>query len=129
MILRINSQSAEPIYKQLHNQIVIGIANGQLATGEQLPSVRGMAADLGINKITVNKVYSILEEEGYITVDYRKRAVVAEKLAAPRTFEEQLRKTLILAAAEARVARLCEDEFLTLCRQCYREASPQSVAD
>ena len=40
--------------------------------GEQLPSVRQLAEDIGINMHTVNKAYTVLKQEGYVKVDRRK---------------------------------------------------------
>lgn len=65
-----------PIYVQLRNQIVMGIAKGQLRAGESLPTVRRMAADAGINTMTVNKAYQLLKAEGYIEIDRRHGAAV-----------------------------------------------------
>ena len=43
MILKLNMSSETPIYVQLRNQIVLGISDGRLAPGEQLPTVRALA--------------------------------------------------------------------------------------
>ena len=52
MIIKINTLSQIPLYLQLRNQIVKGIGKGELTEGESLPTVRQMAADLGINTMT-----------------------------------------------------------------------------
>ena len=77
MIMRIDFNSDEALYMQLYNQIIIGIANSELQEGENLPSVRELADDIGINMHTVNKAYSILRQEGYLKLDRRKGAVIA----------------------------------------------------
>ncbi len=77
MILRIDFNSDEALYMQLYNQIIMGIANSDLQEGENLPSVRDLADDIGINMHTVNKAYSILRQEGYLKLDRRKGAVIA----------------------------------------------------
>ena len=61
MIIKINSRSEIPIYLQLRNQIVKGIGKGELEQGEILPTVRQMAADLGVNAMTVSKAYQLLK--------------------------------------------------------------------
>ena len=61
MIIKINSRSEIPIYLQLRNQIVKGIGKGELEQGEILPTVRQMAADLGVNAMTVSKAYQAVE--------------------------------------------------------------------
>ena len=72
MIIKINSRSEMPIYLQLRNQIVKGIGKGELEQGEILPTVRQMAADLGVNDMTVSKAYQLLKAEGFIETDRRK---------------------------------------------------------
>ena len=68
MVIKIDEYSDVPIYMQIRNQIVIGISNGELAPGEQLPTVRALALEMGINTMTVSKVYQLLKSEGYIKV-------------------------------------------------------------
>lgn len=78
MIIQIDFESDNPIYMQLREQLIEGIAKGEIEAGEVLPSVRQLAEDIGINLHTVNKTYNILKAEGYVTIDRRKGAVVNE---------------------------------------------------
>ena len=71
MIIKINTLSQIPLYLQLRNQIVKGIGKGELTEGESLPTVRQMAADLGINTMTVSKAYQLLKNEGFLYTDRR----------------------------------------------------------
>mgnify|MGYP004529220577 FL=1 len=77
MIIRIDQSDEVPIYLQIRNQIIEGIARGELSPGDGLPSVRQLAADLGINLHTVNKAYAVLRDEGYVAMRGRKGAFVA----------------------------------------------------
>lgn len=77
MIVTIDFNSDEAIYIQLRNQIIFGIASSTIKEGDNLPSVRELAEDIGINMHTVNKAYSILKQEGYVKLDRRKGAVIA----------------------------------------------------
>lgn len=77
MILEVDAAAKEPLYLQIRNQIVSGIALGELEAGMQLPSVRALASDLGINLHTVNKAYAVLRDEGYIRMKGRAGAFVA----------------------------------------------------
>lgn len=77
MLIEIDFQSDEAIYMQLRNQIILGIATSLLQEGDTLPSVRQLADDVGINMHTVNKAYSVLRQEGFVTIDRRRGAVVA----------------------------------------------------
>ncbi|EAE0774478.1 GntR family transcriptional regulator, partial [Listeria monocytogenes] len=58
MIFDIQTQSNQPIYQQLREQIIVGIAKGDLAAGELLPSVRQLAEEIGINTMTISKAYN-----------------------------------------------------------------------
>ncbi len=69
MLLKVDLTSDIPIYQQIRNQIILGIASGKLEYGEDLPSTRLLADSLGINFMTVNKAYNLLKQEGIIEVD------------------------------------------------------------
>ena len=122
LIIEINSQSATPIYEQLYDQVVFGIAADKLTPGEALPSTRSLAADLGINALTVNKAYAMLCSEGYIVMDRRKGAVVAQVVKNNDVFLARLSRRLILAAAEAICHNMSEDDYIGICAECYRNA-------
>ena len=77
MFVEIDFESEEALYMQLRNQIILGIANSLLREGDALPPVRQMAGEIGINMHTVNKAYALLREEGYVTIDRRKGAVIS----------------------------------------------------
>lgn len=64
MTIIINNSSQAPIYEQIIKQIKVMITSGKLKPGEALPSVRGLARELGISALTVKKAYDALEEEG-----------------------------------------------------------------
>ena len=76
MLLKLDMSSHVPIYMQIRNQIVLGIASGELAPGEKLPTIRALAEQSGVNMMTVNKAYGLLKQQGYITTDRRGGTVV-----------------------------------------------------
>ncbi|MGG5332181.1 GntR family transcriptional regulator [Enterococcus sp. AZ163] len=96
MILEIDAHSDEPIYLQLRKQIIIGIAKGDLKPLEQLPTVRQIADELGINAMTVSKGYQQLKEEGYLITDRRKGTLVAP-MPVDKKEEKEAALTLLLA--------------------------------
>ena len=59
MVIELDMESEVPIYVQLRNQIVKGIGKGELKAQEKLPTVRQLAAEAGVNTMTVNKAYQI----------------------------------------------------------------------
>lgn len=100
MIITIDFNSDEAFYIQLRNQIIIGIACAKIREGDNLPSVRDLAEDIGINMHTVNKAYTILKQEGYVKLDRRKGAVIsidADKLKAMEEIIEDMK--VIMAKA------------------------------
>lgn len=101
MILKINFDSETPIYIQIKNQIIEGIAKGEIDKDEELPSVRALAEDIGINMHTVNKAYNILKDEGYIKIDRRKGAIVSLNLDnSKEKFRDELKRNLYFYMAE-----------------------------
>ena len=67
MLFHVNPSSGVPIYLQIEAQIKNAIAAGALKPGQPLPSVRKLAAELGINPNTAARAYQELEREGTIT--------------------------------------------------------------
>ena len=63
---RLNSQSGVPVYRQIIDQVLGGIASGGLTAGYQLPTVRQVAVDLSINPNTVVRAYRELEIRGVL---------------------------------------------------------------
>ena len=88
MLIEIDFNSDEAIYVQLCNQIIMGIATEQLKVGETLPSVRQLADTIGINMHTVNKAYSVLRQEGFLSIDRRRGAVISIDVDKIRALEE-----------------------------------------
>ena len=121
LLIEIDTLKASPIYEQLRDQVVLGIAGNKLAHGEALPSVRRLAADLGINLHTVNKAYTMLCDEGYIVMDRRRGAVVSPALESGAAFIAELSRKLTMAAAEAKCHKIGRDDFIRLCDDCYKK--------
>lgn len=76
MNIHLDPSSELQLYKQLVNQLIELIAKGKLKNGDTLPSVRSMAADLGINVSTVSKSYHELEEKGLIEIKPKAKAII-----------------------------------------------------
>lgn len=64
--LSVNPSSGDPIYKQLHEQIVRLIVGGSLRAGDELPSVRRIAEYFAVNPMTVSRAISQLVEQGWL---------------------------------------------------------------
>jgi DNA-binding transcriptional regulator YhcF (GntR family) len=112
-----------PIYVQLRNQIVTGIGKGELKVGENLPTVRQLAQDAGVNMMTVNKAYQILKLEGFIEIDRRKGATVCPVQSNNGKFQEKLASELELLSAEACLMGIEKQEFLKICEEIFLKNS------
>ena len=115
MNIAINEYSDIPIYLQIRNQIVLGISDGRLAPGEQLPTVRGLAEEMGVNSMTVNKAYQMLKQEGYIYTDRRNGAKVRERLEFSKELPEESKELLQRVISEAKVRGFSKEEFYKIC--------------
>jgi GntR family transcriptional regulator len=103
MLLEIDHHSGVPIYRQVIEQIRQQIMAGRLSEGEQLMSVRDLAAQLRVNPMTISKAYALLEVEGLVE---RRRGIglFVGKLrkdkkahTKARLLEEILRKAAVTA--------------------------------
>lgn len=122
MLLSIAFESDIPLYQQIKNQIITGIAQGKLKPGESLPSVRQLAADIGINFHTVNKVYQQLKQENWVVI-HRKSGVIVNpelNLQADETYRESLTSTLEVLFAEAHLRGMTLEESQQLLKTIYQ---------
>lgn len=120
MVIEIDFQSDEAIYMQLRNQIIIGIATSTIREGDPLPSVRQLAGDIGINMHTVNKAYSLLRQEGFVTIDRRRGAIIAVDENKIKAMEE-MKENLIVALAKGCCRNVSREEVHRLIDEIYDE--------
>lgn len=120
MLWTFDFHSDIPLYLQLRNQVVIGIAQGKLLPGDRLPTIRALAEESGINMMTVSKAYQLLKQEGHITTDRRSGAVVAKPQAGVKIPPETLEQLRVILA-EFRALGTPEADMLQLCKTIYRE--------
>lgn len=64
--VNISNTSTIPLYEQIQTQIKSQILNGNLKSGEGLPSIRNLAKELKVSIITTKRAYEELEKEGFI---------------------------------------------------------------
>lgn len=116
MHIIINNSSMIPIYEQIMNHIKKEIADGSLAEGAPLPSVRRLAGELKISALTVKKAYDRLEEEGFVATIHGKGTFIASqnmplvKELQCREIETEFAKT----AEKARQYGLTDEEIREL---------------
>lgn len=116
MIFQINYKSGKPIYLQLVDQIKAAAASGALHTGEALPSIRPLAEELRVNRNTVAKAYSELENLGVVETEPGRGCFLKENHAALR---KDVRRKLLVeeidqVIVQAHHLQVPAQEFLNL---------------
>ena len=115
MVLNLDFNSDKSIYVQIKEEIPKAIASGELKINESLPSVRSMAENIGVNLHTVNKSYNELKEEGFLNIDRRKGAIVAQlPMKIDNTTRQKNKLDLELLVAKSYLSGISKEEFLSL---------------
>lgn len=111
-----------PIYEQIKHQILHAILTSELLPGDTLPSLRGLAKDLKVGVLTINRAYTELENEGYIKNVQGKGCFVAEKSSdlIRQHLIDEATKEMEQAISKAKKADISNEEILVLFNQCLR---------
>lgn len=126
MLIEIDFDSNEAIYLQLRNQVIMGIATSVFQEGDSLPSVRQLAEILGVNMHTVNKAYTVLKQEGFITLDKRRGAVIALDIDRYKNLQE-LKDQLQIVLARGRCKNITREEVHELVDMIYDKYEGRGV--
>jgi GntR family transcriptional regulator len=114
MIIRIEPDSDFPIYEQLSNQIIEGIARGWIQPGDSLPSVRAFASDLGVNMHTVNKSYHLLEKKGIIKIVPKSGTIISSPQDFNHSSLDRLKDEYMPLIAESLVVGMSQKQIQEL---------------
>ena len=123
MNILISNSSDKPIYEQITTQIKQMIISGELAAGDQLPSMRMLAKELRISVITTKRAYEDLERDGFIYTVMGKGSFIADK-NIEFVREEQLRiveEHLNMAVTGAKAGGIGLDELKEIMKMIYEE--------
>jgi GntR family transcriptional regulator len=101
---RLDLRSGVPAYRQIIDQVLVGIASGALKGGEQLPTVRQAAVDLSINPNTVMRAYRELEIRGILTTHQGTGTFITPTEVKPDEAERQRRLSVLAGEFAARAA-------------------------
>jgi GntR family transcriptional regulator len=123
VFIEIKANSDIAIYIQLANQLIEGIARGELKPGESLPSVRAFAANLGMNMHTVNKAYHYLEQKEFIQIVAKSGVIIQPNIIPKATADQkqQLADQIRPILAEGIVLKLSEEEMVDMLRDLVRD--------
>jgi GntR family transcriptional regulator len=104
--LTVDLNSGVPVYRQIMESLRTLLVGGELRPGDNLPTVRDLALDLGVHFNTVAEAYRALAEEGWLDLKRRRGATVIKR-AAPkadaehiRAFERRLREMIAQARSD-----------------------------
>jgi GntR family transcriptional regulator len=119
MLILISFKSGTPIYLQIVEQVKAAASSGALQPGEALPSIRPLAEELRVNRNTVAKAYSELENQGVIETLPGRGCFLKENHSGLR--KEVRRKLLIeevdRAIVQAHHLQVPRDEFIELIQE------------
>lgn len=123
MNIIISNSSDQPIYEQITDQIKNKIMQGELKSGDSLPSMRALAKDLHISVITTKRAYEELERSGFINTVVGRGSFVAQANMELMK-EEQYRKIEGMLMESVHLAKQsgieCKD-LLDILRMLYEE--------
>src|SRR5438874_13761325 len=89
--LTLDMRSGVPVYRQIIDQVLGGIASGSLVPGDQLPTVRQLAVDLAINPNTVVRAYRELEIRGILATQQGTGTFITDAQPKPNAAERRRR--------------------------------------
>ena len=116
MNIKIKNSSNDPIYLQIKNQIRDAILNGELETGELLPSIRLLAKELRVSVITTKRAYDELEKDGFVHSVQGKGSFVAPQ--NPDLMKERFLKKIEANIADilryAKLADISHNELIEM---------------
>lgn len=103
-ILQVDLAGDLPAYRQIVNSLRTLVVGGAFQPGDQLPTVRQLAMDLGVHHNTVAEAYRLLAQEGWLDLKRGRGATIIKRPTPPRSpqAEIQFARRLIEAAAKAR---------------------------
>lgn len=118
----INTKDDTPVYVQLQNQVLDYIALGILQKDDQLPSVRTLSKELGINPNTVARAYSNLEMQGYVYTKPAKGVFVSVTNVQDIVYEKKL-EDFRNKLEDCKNVGISKDKILQLVEDIYKGGS------
>lgn len=129
MRFSVSDESDKPKYEQLKTQIRSAVYSGELAVGQPLPSLRRLAAELGVSVLTVSRAYDELADEGIIRNEQGKGSFVADRSGEvlQRRLLTKIRENLEEACAAAQRADISMQELEQMLAEIYADIEQQRL--
>ncbi|MEG2597375.1 MAG: GntR family transcriptional regulator [Oscillospiraceae bacterium] len=119
-MFHINFKSGEAIYLQLKEQVINLACQGVLQPNEQLPSVRILARDLGINPNTVSKAYQELENEKVIYSIVGKGSFMTDDILSVRSIQKDIQNSFLKLSQKAKQIGVLQSELMEILLSVYQ---------
>lgn len=120
-MISIDYQSKLPLYEQIAQRFQTLILKGVLPPDAQMPSVRTLAVELSINPNTIQKAYSLLEQQGYIYPVKGRGNFVSDSSALIQQEKESLLEDIRQLIEEGKELGVLQTEFIQAVDQIYRK--------
>ena len=120
-MITIDYQSKLPFYEQIAERFRTLILRGILPADSQMPSVRSLAVDLSINPNTIQKAYSLLEQQGYIYSVKGRGNYAADVTALAEKERQSVLKEAEQLIAYGRGIGITSAEYIEIIDRLYRE--------
>ena len=120
-MISIDYQSRTPLYEQIVERFQRLILKGILEPGSQMPSVRTLAVKLSINPNTIQKAYTLLEQQGYIYPVKGRGNFIADASLLLKQQQEHYLKELEQSLLRAKDFGITADDCHTLIRKIYHK--------
>ncbi len=118
-MITIDYQSRVPIYEQIIERFQMLILKGILEPGSQMPSVRSLAVKLSINPNTIQKAYTLLEQQGYIYPVKGRGNFISDASLLIQQKKEHYLKNLEQSLLQAKDLGITAEECQTLIQKIY----------
>lgn len=126
-MIGIDLQNRKPIYEQIVERFQTLIVSGVLEPDSQIPSVRALAVELSINPNTIQKAYTLLEQEGYIYPVKGRGNFVSGNEGLNMKKQESVYQSLKELVEKGKELDIPCEEFLKRAREYFGEGEKKSV--
>lgn len=120
MNIFLDYHSRTPIYEQIKEQIVLDISRGILKKDDQLPSLRQLSAQLGININTVKRALSELEAQGVIYSVAGKGIFISGNAESQNIYLEQSLDAVKMALINAKQMGASEEKIAAMVKELFK---------
>lgn len=128
-MITIDYQSKLPLYEQISGRFQTLILRGVLPPDTQMPSVRTLAVELSINPNTIQKAYSLLEQQGYIYPVKGRGNFVADSSALVQQKKESLLEEVRRLITGGKELGVRKEEYIQVIDQVYQKEDPYDRAE